>query len=233
MHERTARKILSGWSAFRLGMTRPELTVLAVGEWDRPSGGSDWGVVIRDLRIGDQRIVFSEEEWERIKRQGLPPAGTEWGEPLSAGIASREVDSIIDAQRDLFRSAQQVEAPAQETDWSMPEILGYLDFELGEQFANERAFEVEEQGPLPTFTSVEVNTIGEAIRRGTPEAWRYALKQDQDDPAMEALIAWARAQRGKDGDSVELKAVLEQDVNINLATGHPRFTPSPWSLGGV
>jgi len=33
---------MSGWSAFRLGMKRRELTVLAVGEWDRPAGGADW-----------------------------------------------------------------------------------------------------------------------------------------------------------------------------------------------
>lgn len=225
MREKTARKIMSGWSAFRLGMTQPELTVLAVGEWDRPIGVSEWGVVIRDLRTGEQRLVFSEEEWERIKRQGLPAVGTEWGEPISAITASPEVESLIEAERDLYRSTYPVEAPVEETDWSMPEILGYLDFELGEQFANERAFEVDESGPLPTFTTAEVTAIGDAIRRGTPEPWRYAVKMDAGEPAMEALIGWVRAQRRSDGDTAELKAVLAGDVDINLATGHPSFAP--------
>ena len=107
----------------------------------------------------------------------------------------------------------------------MPEILGYLDFELSEQFVEERAFEADEFGPLPSFTSAEVNAIGQAIRRGTPEAWRYAVKMDAGEPAMEALITWARAQRNSDGDTPELKAVLAGDVDINLATGLPRFAP--------
>jgi hypothetical protein len=78
MRERTARKIISGWSAFTFGMKRQELTVLVIGEWDRPSGKADWGVAIRDLRTGYERLVFDEQEWERIKSHGLPPVGVDW-----------------------------------------------------------------------------------------------------------------------------------------------------------
>ena len=77
-------------------MTRRELTVIAVAEWDRPTGtAADWAVLLRDLRNGDVRLVFSEDEWEAIKRQGLPPVGVAWGEPLP------EVDERTDSQTEM------------------------------------------------------------------------------------------------------------------------------------
>jgi hypothetical protein len=104
MRERSAKKVGSGWSAFRLGMTRPELSVLGVGEWDRP-GGDDWGVMIRDLRTGEERVVFDEAEWERIKKRGLPPIGQPWGEPLmSRPGLSRQVESSIETQRRMYEA---------------------------------------------------------------------------------------------------------------------------------
>jgi len=73
MREGSARKVLSGWSAFRLGMKRPELTVLSVGEFDLVGNKSEWGIVIRDLRTGREHLIVDEREWERIKKNGLPP----------------------------------------------------------------------------------------------------------------------------------------------------------------
>jgi len=91
MKEGTARKVLSGWSAFRLGMTRPELTVLSVGEFDLVSGKSEWGIVIRDLRTGREHLIIDDREWERIKKTGLPPVGSLIGVDPTIQIASSDV----------------------------------------------------------------------------------------------------------------------------------------------
>lgn len=97
---------MSGWSAFRLGMTRPELTVLGVGEFERP-GGDDWGILIRDLRTGEERVVFEEAEWERIKKKGLPPVGSSWGEALiGRPPVSPQVDQMMEVERRLFEAGQ-------------------------------------------------------------------------------------------------------------------------------
>ena len=92
---------MSGWSAFRLGMTRPELTVLGAGEWQRP-GGDDWGLMIRDLRTGIERAVFDEAEWERIKKHGLPPVGQPFGEPMPVRPdLPPGVDEMIEVEQTL------------------------------------------------------------------------------------------------------------------------------------
>jgi hypothetical protein len=146
MRERMARKIMSGWSAFRLGMTRPELTVIGVGEWDRPTGKADWGVVIRDLRTGEGRLVLSEDEWEAIKRHGLPPIGIDWGEPLPGVSEQPEAQTEMDAKWADYKATQAI---IDATDWSMSDILGYLDFDLGEELAKD-----EHLTPLPMKRSL-------------------------------------------------------------------------------
>ena len=67
-------------------MTRPELTVLSVGEFDATGGPSQWGIVIRDLRTGEQHLIVDELEWERIKKQGLPPPGSPIGITSVGGV---------------------------------------------------------------------------------------------------------------------------------------------------
>lgn len=131
-------------------MTRRELTVIAVAEWDRPTGtAADWAVLLRDLRNGDVRLVFSEDEWEAIKRQGLPPVGVAWGEPLP------EVDERTDSQTEM------------DSEWA-----DYL---------------AEEEGFSP-FTGEEAAVIGEAVRRGTPEAVRHQLKIEEPEPLLDARL---------------------------------------------
>jgi hypothetical protein len=194
-------------------MTRRELTVIGTGEWDRPTGTADWAVVLQDLRNGDVRIVFSEDEWETIKRQGLPPVGVTWGEPLP------EVDEITDSQREMdsewadYRAGQAV---FDAIDRSTVEIVGYLEFDLGQNLA-------EEQGFTP-FTGEEAAVIGEAVRRGTPEAVRHQLKIEEPEPLLDALIEWLRAQRVGDADSAELKAILAGKIDIDISTTNPQLT---------
>jgi hypothetical protein len=100
---------MSGWSSFRLGMTRPELSVLGVGEWERP-GGDDWGVMIRDLRTGEERVVFDEAEWEHIKKRGLPPVGTSWGESFRRQALPPGVEDLIAVERDLYQASKSTDS---------------------------------------------------------------------------------------------------------------------------
>ena len=213
---------MSGWSAFTLGMKRPELTVLAIGEWDRPTGGTDWGVAIRDLRTGNERLVFNEQEWERIKRNGLPPVGVDWGESVSSITVSPGVETLIESERVLFQATQPSggnasHVPAEATDWGMPEIIGYLDFDLGEELAKDENF--------TPFAREEINAIGEAIRRGTPEDVRYSIKPDEGQPSLDALTEWLRDQRrlGHTGASPRLKAILDGKLDIDLSGPDPQF----------
>lgn len=212
MRERAARKIMSGWSAFTLGMTRTELTIIGVGEWDRPTGKADWGVLIRDLRTGEGRLVFSEEEWGRIKREGLPPVGVDWGEPMPAVSDQPTAEREIDTDWAHYKATQAV---IDATDWSMSEILGYLDFDLGEELAKDQDF--------TPFSHEEVGVIGEAIRLGTPEETRYELKQDRSEPKLDALIDWLRLQRHGKVDSRDLTAILNGKVDIDISGHEPRF----------
>jgi hypothetical protein len=212
MRERAARKIMSDWSAFMLGMTRAELTVIGVGEWDRPTGKPDWGVLIRDLRTGEGRLVFSEEEWERIKRNGLPQVGVDWGEPLPTVSDQPAVETEIDTEWAPYKATQAI---IDATDWSMSDILGYLDFDLGEELAKDQDF--------TPFTHEEVGVIGEAIRRGTPEPIRYELKQDRSEPRLDSLIEWLRLQRHGNVDSPDLTAILNGKVDVDISRGEPRF----------
>jgi hypothetical protein len=221
LREKAARKIMSGWSAFTLGMRRPELTAIGVGEWDRPTGPPEWGVIIRDLRNGDERVVFGEQEWERIKRQGLPALGVDWGEPAaSLAVAPEELiqleNSPYETRQPVNRPQEPAPAPVDDTDWSMPEILAYLDFDLGEELAKDERFR--------PFTRVEVEALGEAIRRGTPEQIRYEWKMgEMSQPELDALVAWLWEQRRADVDSAQLTSILKGMVNIDLSQIEPRF----------
>jgi hypothetical protein len=212
MRERAARKIMSGWSAFRLGMTRPELTVIGVGEWDRPTGKADWGVVLRDLRTGEGRLVFSENEWESIKRHGLPPVGVAWGEPLPAASDQPDAQTEMDADWADYKATQAI---IDATDWSMSDILGYLEFDLGEELAKDQDF--------TPFTHDEVSVIGEAIQRGTPEKIRHELKQDRSEPRLDAFIEWLRLQRHGKVDGPDLTAILDGKVDVDVSGVEPRF----------
>ncbi len=203
---------MSGWSAFRLGMTRPELTVIGVGEWDRPSGLPDWGVLVGDLRTGEGRLVFREDEWESIRHHGLPPIGVEWGEPLPAVAEKTDVQREMEAEWADYKATQAI---LDATDWSMSDVLGYLEFDLGEELAKDEDFS--------PFTREEVGVIGEAIRRGTPEEIRYELKQDRIEPRLDALVEWLRLQRDGRVDSSDLTAILNDKVDIDVSGDAPRF----------
>ena len=74
-----ARIMMSTWSEFAFPRERPALTVLGIGKWDLP-GDDGWGLLVRDLRTGDERVIFDEDEWHRIIKSGLPPLGAPWGE---------------------------------------------------------------------------------------------------------------------------------------------------------
>lgn len=73
------------------------------------------------------------------------------------------------------------------------------------------------------FTHEEVSVIGEAIRRGTPEEIRYALKQDRSEPRLDSLIEWLRLQRHGNVDSPDLTAILTGKVDIEISGDEPRF----------
>jgi hypothetical protein len=212
MRENAARKIMSGWSALRLGMTRPELTVIGIGEWDRPTGNSDWGVIIRDLRTDEGRLVFSEDEWKTINRRGLPPVGVDWGEPLPAVSDQPAAPTEMDAEWADYKATQAI---IDATDRSMSDILGYLEFDLGEELAKDQDF--------TPFTHEQVSVIGEAIRRGTPEKTRLELKQDRVELRLDALIEWLRVQRHANIDSPDLTAILNGKVDIDISGDEPRF----------
>lgn len=98
----------------------------------------------------------------------------------------------------------------------MPEIRAYLDFDLGEEMAKEERFR--------PFTRVEVEAVGEAIQRGTPEQIRYQWKMgEMSQPELDALVAWLWGQRRADVDSAQLTSILKGKVNIDLSQTEPRF----------
>lgn len=193
--------------------------MLGVGEWDRPSGKADWGVIVRDLRNGDVRLVFSEDEWNSIKRHGLPEVGVKWGEPPPAvpeQPGAQEVKS--DAQKEMesdwahYRATQ---AAFDAMDSSMEAILVYLEYDLGEEMAKDEHF--------TPFRKEEAAVISEAIRRGTPDEVRDTVKTDEASPHLDALIAWLRSQRSAGQDTPDLKAVLDGNIDVDISKGEPLF----------
>jgi hypothetical protein len=94
-------------------------------------------------------------------------------------------------------------------------MLGYLDFDLGEELAKDEHF--------TQFTHDEVALIGEAIRHGTPEEVRHKLKMDRIEPTLDALVRWLWSQRSGEVDSADLKAILDGNVDIDISSEEPHF----------
>lgn len=134
MRENTARKVLSGWSAFRLGLTRPELTVLSVGEFDLAGGQSEWGIVIQDLRTGHQHLIVDEREWERIKKQGLPSPGSSIGVTQVGGVGSTQSTELEEGDEQEDDAEDRREAlranPESSTHSTAPVLASAEDFQL-------------------------------------------------------------------------------------------------------
>lgn len=119
---------MSGWSAFRLGMRRPELTVLSVGEF-LAAGKSEWGIVIRDLRTGREHLIIDEREWERIKKDGLPPAGSPVGlQADDPAVKSRSTHALEDAVQERPAALHANVDPAASS--TAPVLASDTDFQL-------------------------------------------------------------------------------------------------------
>jgi hypothetical protein len=187
MREKAARKITSGWSAFRLGMTRPELTLLAIGEWDRPEAGSEWGVVVRDLRTGNERVVFNEDEWELIKRKGLPAVGVEWGELVPAP-----------PKHDALRQQAYMEARPIDIETATPaevEAAGSTE-QYGEAVLNAAltfADSVRKVGGRRKKAEWLAEREVGALYLGALEAWMHRLSDDDIDWLISEMCAYLGA----------------------------------------
>lgn len=221
MREQTARKVTSAWSAFRLGMKRPELTLVAVGEWSY-AGRDEWGIVIRDLRTGEERIVFEEAEWKRIQNQGLPPTGTPFGEPLSkpqtfprisAPLAS---DPANDYQPMVEAAKAMILAPR-----DTATVAGKITVYLRRQLANRVlvAETLHKQIPALKLNLEQVDTVVVAVMKGTPQKVSRSWDFEGGLAPMAALVFWIEKQPTLDIES-PLRDVLAGKLNIDLSSGY-------------
>jgi hypothetical protein len=52
---------------------------------------------------------------------------------------------------------------------------------------------------------------------------RYKLKMDRSEPALDALVKWLWSQRSGQVDSADLKAILDNKVDIDISSDETRF----------
>jgi hypothetical protein len=217
---------MSGWSAFWLGARRPELTVLGVGEFERPIG-DDWGVMLRDLRTGLERIVFDEAEWRRIKKYGLPPVGVAFGEEMGPRPElPPEVERLITVEGQLLHARQPTaDTPEDDPTRRDPnnalfsddglfvdgELEGFIDNYLADNAPH-------------ALTDEEIYALAAAAVRGTDEDRFYKLPDKRRVAIMYEVAAWAvRAKREEPG---KLAAVLAGRLGFDAASELLQLRPT-------
>lgn len=225
MREEVARRILSPTTAMALGLRAPNVTVIAVGEWSRPDGSDDWGVQIRDLRTGEERIVFDEKEWERISRDGLPDVGIPVGEPA---MVTFEPDPgtkrLIEVERSLYNvSTGRSRVMPESGDSTSPSEVQSEDANLwvdGEYIGFLNSYFDDEAPGL--FGNDEIEAFAKAIVRGTPKDQLNNWEDEGAIAAFDRAGKWA-VQRRREGKETLLKSILDGGLALDVSGKELRF----------